>query len=99
MAGSRSTASPVCHHRLQSEHGCREGWNDPKLRGRGDRPRLDGGGERRTDGRGEGLEEIALYRELLAAGKLPLRVYAMAAYGKASDDSLARGPEIDLGGR
>jgi predicted amidohydrolase YtcJ len=48
---------------------------------------------------GEGLEEIALYKELLAAGKLPLRVYAMAAYGKASDEYLARGPEVDLGGR
>ncbi|HEX6259676.1 MAG TPA: amidohydrolase, partial [Woeseiaceae bacterium] len=46
---------------------------------------------------GVDLEEIAIYKKLLAADELPIRVYAMAAGDAAVAHYLARGPEPDLG--
>jgi len=47
---------------------------------------------------GTGAEELAAYRELIAAGKLPMRVYAMIrGEGSLWEEYLKRGPEI--GGR
>lgn len=43
------------------------------------------------------LETIAIYKDLLNRGELPVRVYAMAAGGAAMTHYLARGPEPDLG--
>jgi predicted amidohydrolase YtcJ len=49
---------------------------------------------------GVDLEGIAIYKDLLASGDLPLRVYAMAqGEGATAEHYLAGGPEIDLGGR
>ena len=43
-------------------------------------------------------EGIALYKELLAEGRLPLRVYVMAqGTGKTAEDVLAHAPEVGLG--
>ena len=49
---------------------------------------------------GEGLEGLELFKELLASGELPLRVYVLASGdGPAADHYLAREPELNLGGR
>ena len=45
---------------------------------------------------GSGLETIAVYKKLAAAGELPVRVYAMAGGAEARERYLAGGPEIDL---
>jgi predicted amidohydrolase YtcJ len=47
---------------------------------------------------GASLDEINVYKKLLAEGELPVRVYAMAAGAEAESYYLATGPEIDLGG-
>jgi hypothetical protein len=47
---------------------------------------------------GADLETIAIYKELLAAGQLPVRLYAMVRGAAAVEHYLARGPEIGLGG-
>jgi predicted amidohydrolase YtcJ len=46
---------------------------------------------------GAGLDRIAQYRELLADGELPVRIYAMASTGPTLEHYLAEGPEIGLG--
>lgn len=46
---------------------------------------------------GVDLDEIAIYKKLLAADELPIRVYAMAAGDEAVAHYLANGPEPDLG--
>lgn len=46
---------------------------------------------------GADLEEIAIYKKLLAAGELPVRIYAMAHGDEAIAHYLASGPEPDLG--
>ncbi len=43
---------------------------------------------------GAGLEAIAIYKKLLAAGELPVRVYAMARGDAAVEEYLVRGPEV-----
>ena len=43
---------------------------------------------------GSSLESISIYKELLEAGKLPVRVYAMARGDAAVEEYLQRGPEI-----
>lgn len=43
---------------------------------------------------GASLAEIAIYRKLLAAGELPVRIYAMAAGDAAVTHYLANGPEV-----
>lgn len=49
---------------------------------------------------GEDLEGLELFKQLLASGELPIRVYAFAwGDSPAADYYLARKPEIDLGGR
>lgn len=49
---------------------------------------------------GEGLEGLELFKELLASGELPLRVYALASGDSpAAEHYLAREPELNLGGR
>ena len=47
---------------------------------------------------GAGLDEIAVYRRLLAAGELPVRIYAMAAGDEAVAHYLQHGPEEAGGG-
>lgn len=47
---------------------------------------------------GADLAEIGIYKKLLAAGELPVRIYAMAGGGDAAVEYyLGTGPEIDLG--
>ena len=46
---------------------------------------------------GVDLDTIAIYKDLLSRGELPVRVYAMAAGDAARTHYLARGPEPDLG--
>ena len=47
---------------------------------------------------GADLEEIEIYKQLLAAGDLPVRLYVMAqGTGRTAEEYLARGPEINLG--
>lgn len=46
---------------------------------------------------GIGLDTIAIYKDLLKAGELPVRIYAMAGGDAAITHYLARGPEPDLG--
>ena len=44
-----------------------------------------------------GLDAIAIYKDLLKRGELPVRVYVMAAGEQARSHYLATGPEVDLG--
>lgn len=46
---------------------------------------------------GSDLETIAIYRRLLEADELPVRVYAMARGTESVRQYLSQGPEIDLG--
>lgn len=46
---------------------------------------------------GVDLDTIAIYKDLLKRGELPVRVYAMAAGDAARTHYLASGPELDLG--
>jgi predicted amidohydrolase YtcJ len=46
---------------------------------------------------GASLDEIGVYKKLLEAGELPVRVYAMALGNEAVEHYLRRGPEVDLG--
>lgn len=46
---------------------------------------------------GVDLDTIAIYKDLLKRGELPVRVYAMAAGDAARTHYLASGPESDLG--
>jgi len=47
---------------------------------------------------GTDLDTIAVYKQLLASGDLPLRLYVMARGAAATDHYLATGPELDAGG-
>ena len=47
---------------------------------------------------GVDLESIAIYKDLLARGELPVRIYAMAqGTGATLERCLVQGPEVDLG--
>jgi predicted amidohydrolase YtcJ len=46
---------------------------------------------------GVGLDTIAIYKDLLKRGELPVRVYAMVTGDEAMTHYLASGPESDLG--
>lgn len=46
---------------------------------------------------GTGLDTIAIYKDLLKRGELPVRVYAMVTGDEAVTHYLAAGPESDLG--
>lgn len=46
---------------------------------------------------GSSLQEINIFKKLLNAGELPLRIYAMAKGDEAVNFYLANGPEIGLG--
>ncbi len=46
---------------------------------------------------GASLQEIGIYRKLLEAGELPVRIYAMALGDEGVEHYLDRGPEVDLG--
>ncbi|MGH9733007.1 MAG: amidohydrolase [Candidatus Acidiferrales bacterium] len=47
---------------------------------------------------GASLDAIKVYKDLLSRGKLPVRVYALASDGAASQYLLSTGPQINLGG-
>lgn len=47
---------------------------------------------------GASLDAIKVYKDLLSRGKLPVRVYALASDGAASQYVLSTGPQINLGG-
>lgn len=47
---------------------------------------------------GASLDAIKIYKDLLRRGKLPVRVYALASDGAASQYLLSTGPQIDVGG-